>query len=138
LFGFRFVQAPDVLQGAPILWVDDHPENNTIERDILYSFGMSVDIALSTKEAVSMLMEKNDSGQRYHVIISDMGREGKHNEGKRFLAKIRKEYPLDVPVIFYIGKYDPKQGIPPYAFGMTNHPDHLLHYIMDALERQRG
>jgi hypothetical protein len=87
----RAQRTADVLQGARILWVDDHPENNTIERDILYSFGMSVDIALSTKEAVSMLMEKNDSGQRYHVIISDMGREGKHNEGKRFLVKIRKE-----------------------------------------------
>jgi CheY-like chemotaxis protein len=138
LISKRAQRTADVLQGAHILWVDDHPENNTIERNILDSFGISVDIARSTKEAVSMLTKKNDSGQRYEVIISDMGREGKHNEGKRFLIKIRKEYEMDVPVIFYIGDYHPKQGIPPYAFGMTNRPDDLLHYIMDALERQRG
>jgi CheY-like chemotaxis protein len=128
----------DVLQGAHILWVDDHPENNIAECKILDDLAISVTIARSTDEAISILLKKNESGQQYDVIISDMGRGINPNEGVRFLKKIRKEHKIDVPVIFYAGKYDPGRGIPPYAFGMTNRPDHLLHYIMDALERQRS
>ncbi len=129
----------EVLQGAHILWVDDHPENNIAERNILgSSFEMYVDIALSTDKAILMLQEKNKSGEHYDVVISDMERDGKHKEGEQLLKMMRKKHKMDVPVIFYVGKYDPKKGIPPYAFGMTSRPDHLLHYIMDALERQRS
>lgn len=135
----RAKRIADVLQGAHILWVDDHPENNIAERKILDSFGMSVDIARSTNEAILKLtQEKSDTGQRYDVIISDMGRGLKRDEGKQFLTRIRRDHKIDVPVIYYVGKYNPKDGVPPYAFGMTNRPEQLLLYIMDALERQRS
>ena len=41
------------------------------------------------------------------------------------------------PVIFYIGIFDPKLGIPGGAFGITNRPDELLHLVLDALERKK-
>jgi CheY-like chemotaxis protein len=128
----------DVLQGAYILWVDDHPENFTAELNIFRSLGIFVDIARSTNEAVSMLHAKKDVGQPYNVIISDTKREGKDDEGKEFLISIREKWKIDTPTIFYIGDLDPSRGTPAYAFGITTRPDHLLHYVMDALERQRG
>jgi CheY-like chemotaxis protein len=146
LISKRAQRTADVLQGAHILWVDDHPENNTNERNILYSFGMLVDLADSTDKAMSMLKTKKNGRQRYDVIISDMKRvekgEDKPQAGEELLRRIKEKAEefniIDIPVIFYAGGFDRRRGIPPYAFGMTNRPDDLLHYIMDVLERQRG
>jgi hypothetical protein len=39
------------------------------------------------------------------------------------------------PLIFYVRKLDP--GTPKFAFGITNRPDHLLHYVVDVVARWR-
>lgn len=121
-----------VLHGARILWVDDIPENNTYERRILLSLGIFVDLVTTSTEALSKLSQKN-----YDAVISDMDRDGVPDEGLRFLAKMRKRN-LYRPTIFYIGRFDPDRGIPPHAFGMTDRPDHLLHLVLDVLERERS
>lgn len=120
-----------ILQGSQILWVDDNPDNNLYERRILRSFGIFVDLARSTDEALTMLTQT-----KYDVIISDMNREGIEDEGLRFLNKTIQRG-LHRYTIFYAARFDPSKGIPPYAFGMTNRPDHLIHYILDALEREK-
>jgi hypothetical protein len=38
-----------------------------------------------------------------------------------------------LPIIFYIGRYDPTAGTPAGAFGITNRPDQLIHLAIDAL-----
>jgi TIR domain len=52
-----------------ILWVDDRPGNNVLERQSLRQYGFEFDLAQSTLEALDSLR-----GRRFDLIISDMGR----------------------------------------------------------------
>lgn len=120
------------LQGANVLWVDDNPDNNLYLRRTLVTLGIRVDIARSTSEALSALSKVD-----YDLIISDMKRGNVEDEGVRFLNEIRRRR-VTTTLVFYAAGYDPARGIPPYAFGMTNRYDELLHYVMDVLETVRG
>ena len=53
--------------------------------------------------------------------------------GLSMLEGLRKSHP-DLPVIFYVGEVDRARGVPPFAFGLTNLPNELLHLI-PLLER---
>jgi CheY-like chemotaxis protein len=128
----RASRVASILQEAQILWVDDNPDNNIYERRMLRSLGIFIDLARSTQEALSMLQHTE-----YDVVISDMEREGVPDEGIRFLNEMRSRG-LYRWTIFYVASYEESRGVPPFAFGMTNRPDHLLHYIMDILERERS
>ncbi|HLF86109.1 MAG TPA: response regulator [Nitrospiria bacterium] len=121
-----------ILEGAQILWVDDNPENNIQETSILRSFGIIVDQAESTENALHMLGKK-----KYDAIISDMARNGVSDEGLRFVAEMRKR-DMHQRTIFYVGLFFESERLPAGAFAITNRPDHLLHYVLDALERARG
>lgn len=120
-----------VLQGAQILWVDDRPSNNLYERHLLRSLGVFVDLARSTEEALEMLQDTY-----YDAVISDMGRVGVQDEGLRLLTEIRKQEVCPL-LIFYTWGIDESRGTPAYAFGITDRPNDLLHYIIDVLERER-
>lgn len=128
----RAQRATSILQGARVLWVDDNPDNNIYERAVLRSLGMSVDVATTSSEALSMLSQRG-----YDTVISDMNRDGVADEGLKFLTEMR-ERGLNRRTIFYIGRVDRDRGAPPYAFGMTDRPDELLHLVLDVLERERS
>lgn len=87
--------AAEVLRGAQILWVDDHPSNNLNERQILRAYGVFIDLARSSEEALAMLEET-----RYDQIVSDMGRQGIKDEGLRFLEETQHSKHMR-PLIFY-------------------------------------
>ena len=53
----RAHRAAPMLRGARVLWVDDHPENNTYERQAMLALGAFVDIAKSSTEARSMMSQ---------------------------------------------------------------------------------
>lgn len=127
----RAEKVVSVLQGAQILWVDDNPDNNIYLRKIMRSLGIFVDTARSTTEGISMLQQT-----QYDVVISDMKRDGNPNEGIEFLDEMLL-HNLYRWTIFYTGELDFSKGTPAYAFGITNRPDYLLHYVMDILERER-
>ncbi len=127
----RALQHQNVLSGAQLLWVDDHPENNLNERKMFKELNIEVDIAKSTDEALQMLKHA-----RYDLILSDMARYDDPADGLDFLKQFRKT-DAKTPVIFYIGTIDPKKGVPAKAFGITNRPDELLHLVLDALERKK-
>ena len=123
--------AAELLRGAQVLWVDDHPINNLNERQILRSYGVFIDLARSTEEALDMLQ-----AIRYDLIVSDMGRQGIKDEGLRLLETIpRITQPR--PLIFYTIYSPEMRQRTSTAFAMTNRPDQLLHYIIDVLERER-
>ena len=121
----------EVFRKAQILWVDDYPENNRNELRMFHQLKAEIDTAKSTNEALRILRNHN-----YDLVISDMARGKKAAEGLEFLRKLRRD-DKNTPVIFYIGVIDPKKGVPPQAFGITNRPDELLHLILDALERKK-
>lgn len=119
-----------VLDGARILWVDDHPENNTWERALLGAFSVSVTCVSDTASALKSLQ-----AQDCDVIISDMGRSGVRDEGARALSALKAVRPA-TPVIFYTFGSNASVA-PANAFGITTRPDDLLHLILDCLERRR-
>jgi CheY-like chemotaxis protein len=127
----RRVQAvlPALQPGAQILWVDDHPENNTNERRMLQALRIFVDEARSTDQAMALLERAH-----YDLVISDMERNGNKEAGIELLSKMRE---IDTTVILYVGLKDPSKGAPPGAFALCVRPDELLHYILDVLERRR-
>jgi CheY-like chemotaxis protein len=120
------------LQRARILWVDDSPENNFNEIKMLHQLRSDVETAKSTEEALALIEEKKD----FDIVLSDLKRGEDAGAGLAMLATLRQSHPT-LPVIFYVGEFDPARGVPPFAFGLTNRPDELLHLILDVLARRK-
>jgi len=118
------------LDGASVLWVDDVPANNAYERQVLTQFNMRVDLATSTEEALAKVRHS-----AYDVILSDMARETP-DAGLVLLRRLR-EAGCRTEVVFHVGELDTKRPTPLGAFGITNQPEPLLHYVFDVLERRR-
>ncbi len=120
-----------ILRFAQILWVDDNPQNNIYEREVLQILGSNVDVATSSEEGLLALQSKV-----YDLVVSDMSRDNNPKEGLTMLEEMRNSrFPQQV--IFYVGHVDSKKGTPEGSFGITRRPDELLHLIMDILERTR-
>lgn len=128
----RVKQHLELFREVRVLWIDDVPDSLRNERKMLQRLQMDIDLAPSSAAAEKMLQE-ND----YDLILSDMARHGDNTAGLQFLEKYAQR-PKRVPFIFYVGTLDPTKGVPPYAFGITNRPDELLHLILDALERVKA
>ena len=118
------------LVGAKILWVDDHPGNNSNEKRTLEDFGLQVDQVRSTTEALNRLL-----GRPFDLILSDMDRDGDSNAGMELLTALRSSG-CPIPLVFYVGKVDPTRGVPAGAFGIADEPEPLIHLVLDVLERQ--
>lgn len=118
-----------LLRKASVLWVDDNPGRVDPERRMLNALGVSVDIALTDDEALTKL-----SRRRYDCVISDIYRGERAESGieltRRMSGATRRW------LVYYIGDFDPGLGTPAYALGITNRPDHLPHYVLDAIERE--
>jgi CheY-like chemotaxis protein len=136
----RAYKVRDVLRGARLLWVDDNPASNEPLVEMLHGFGVVVDSAISTDEALTLARR-----HRYDVIVSDIERDGNAEAGLEMRADMEANG-TSRWTIFYVqqlrtatlagGKYEHAM-VPPGAFAITNRPDHLLHYIIDVLERER-
>jgi CheY-like chemotaxis protein len=126
----RLKRVKDVVKGAKVLWVDDHPEWNSWEIAFLESMGARVRTVETTKSALALV------GRSFDILLSDIAREGKESAGVDAMPKLKSAAP-ETPVIFYIGQA-PKRGVPVGAFGITNRPDELFHLILDVLERKRS
>jgi|GEM_PF-5792586 len=113
-----------------ILWLDDNPDWSQYEINLLESLGVEMTSALSSAAGKQLL-----ENEAIDLIISDIRREGKINEGIAFLSRLAGTA-LFRPTIFYLGEFDPELGAPPHAFGITNWPSELLHLVMDAMERK--
>ena len=68
-----------------VLWVDDAPGNNLLERKAFEAFGVTFCVALSTVAALGLLRK-----HQFAAIISDMGREEGRREGYKLLESIRR------------------------------------------------
>ncbi len=90
------------LNDIRILWVDDFPSNNAFIVDRLEMHGISIDISLSTEDAI----KKFTIGD-HDIVISDLGRleNGIDNPfaGLELLQAIRRVN-KDVPVAIFAGQ----------------------------------
>jgi DNA-binding NtrC family response regulator len=127
----RAQRAAPRLAGLRILWVDDSPQQNAQERRVFRA--MNIDVAAVEEHSDALdLLARGD----FDIVISDMRRDEDDQAGVAFLEEMRALGFMQ-PVIFYIGRLDPGMGVPPYAFGITNRPDELLHYVVEIAERRR-
>ena len=121
------------IRGQKVLWLDDRPENNSDEIDLLQKLG--IDVTCVTTDASALEVLRNASPE-FDIMLSDIDRAGSDRAGVDFLQTLRKEN-LGIPVIFYVSKLDIGRPNPATSFGITNRPDELLHLIIDAFERAR-
>lgn len=124
----RAREAWPLLQGAEVLWVDDDTSGNRSERRMLQALGVMIDTVTTNRAALDML-----ELHRYDMVVSDI----KRSDGESGLA-LAQEIALSrhpTPLIFYVTSLEP--GTPAHAFGITNRPDDLLHYVIDVLARWR-
>lgn len=113
-----------------ILWVDDHPENNTYERQAFEALGIHIVLALSTEEALHIL-----SMSRFAAVISDMGRHEGPREGYVLLDQIRKRGD-QTPLFFYASSNAPEHKRETYEHGgqgCTNEPKELFAMVTRSL-----
>ncbi|MGK5026113.1 response regulator [Janthinobacterium sp. RB2R34] len=98
LAGLPTAQKP----AAHVLWLDDHPGNNTLLVEQLARNNIQVDLAQSLAQA-QVLLQKN----RYGLLITDMARleGGRHakNAGVRTVREVRLAMP-DLPIVVYCSK----------------------------------
>lgn len=117
-----------LLHGREILWVDDVPSNNRYESRMFQAMGASVTFAASTDEALDILRRGT-----FHLILSDMGRNGVPDEGERMLTRLR-QLKIGTPVIFYTS--DASRRVPDGAQGIADQPQDLALRVLDVLSAQ--
>lgn len=85
------LDAPPLVKGEPadsigrVLWVDDHPQNNTDERGFLERRRIAVYEVTTTTEALELL-----AMYKYRAVISDMNRNGKPLDGLTLVKAMRR------------------------------------------------
>ena len=98
LAGMPTAQKPASL----VLWLDDHPRNNTLLVEQLERENIKVDLAVSTRQALAMLQHK-----RYALLITDMARaeNGRRikDAGVRTVREVRQAQP-GLPIVVYCSK----------------------------------
>lgn len=118
------------LQGSRILWVDDRPDNNLLERKALEALGIEIDLSTSTTDAIEQIGRRS-----YDLIISDMGRPPDSRAGYTLLDSLR-EAGDSTPFIIYASSRAPeyvKESRQHGAIGTTNSPQELISMVTKAL-----
>jgi len=116
--------------GSRILWVDDHPQNNVLERRSLEVIGIKFDLSTSTDDALSRL-----ATTAFDAVISDMGRPPDARAGYTLLDAMRKQG-IQIPFIIYASSNAPEhkeEARRHGALGSTNRPDELFIMVLAAL-----
>lgn len=126
----RAEQVGNVLRGARVLWVDDHPENNAWERELLRSLGVVVVPVESTRSALACL-----EAEPFDVVLSDINRDHESDNGIDGAMQIHRMVPT-LPIVFYTQNLTSPRILEP-ASGITTEPNELIHLILDRLERVR-
>lgn len=113
-----------------VLWVDDRPDNNIIERHSMAAYNIDFVLAQSTGQALAELRK-----QQFDAIISDMGRPQDSRAGYTLLEAVRGSGD-QTPYFIYAVSRDPahvREARSRGAQGTTNMGDELLQMLLHAL-----
>ncbi len=119
---------PGKIAGATVVWVDDHPDWNLMERQILRSLSIDVIPVLSNDEAVGVV-----TGQPIALVISDIDH-GTGEPGDRLPARLRA-VGIDVPVVLYVGAVDRERGTPTGVASIQDDPALLVRDVLNLLSK---
>lgn len=92
---------------------------------------MSVDIAVSTSEALDLLRRRG-----HDLIITDMRRGADDRAGLKLLDEI-SGVASATPVVLFAAAFDPTDGVDPRLFAWTTDVDEVVHLVIDVMERRR-
>ncbi|MGE0421348.1 MAG: hypothetical protein AB7O88_03745 [Reyranellaceae bacterium] len=120
------------LAGSKLLWVDEHPQNNTKEIEVLKRFGVDITLSRTSADALTRL-----DNEHFAVVVSNMGRGGIAEAGF-LLANDVSQHPNRAPVVIYTSAAHVQKLRPPAIFGLTDKPNEFFNLIVDAMERQGG
>ncbi len=115
--------------GKKILWVDDHPEGNTMEAEAFEAAGITVILATSNKEAIIKF-----KGTEFDLIISDIARDD-HESGidlPKIICEDRNRVP---PIIYYTGQVNNQRT--PDGYPVVNKPSELFQLTGDILRLRK-
>jgi hypothetical protein len=119
-----------VRNNSVVLWVDDRPDNNRIERMSMAPYGIEFVITTTTDEALSKLR-----GRKFDAVISDMGRPGDAEAGLTLLEAMRKRGDQTACFFYTTPKSSAftKNVINRGAQGVTYRGDQLLDMLLQQL-----
>ncbi|MFH8349244.1 P-loop NTPase fold protein [Streptomyces sp. NPDC018045] len=98
--------------GRTILWVDDHPENNTALAAWCRHRGATVECAEDSRTADAAIADRTPS-----LIISDIARGTDDRAGFLHVEALRREERYTGPVVFYAGRVTPSRQEAARALG---------------------
>jgi CheY-like chemotaxis protein len=142
----RVERNADLIARASVLWVDDHPENNTSIVDLLQHYGATVETPRTNLDALALM-----ATSRFDAIVSDVARddEGPDSQlkGVELAQQIFERYRRKT--ILFTARFDPTtlpgateaerlvlaRTLHQVLVGRTNRFDEVLHLIIDELER---
>ena len=113
-----------------VLWVDDRPDNNVIERRSMAAYNIDFVLAKSTGQALAELRK-----QPFDAIISDMGRPPDSRAGYTLLEAVRGSGD-QTPYFIYAGSRAPahvREARSLGAQGTTNMSAELLQMLLQAV-----
>jgi len=96
-----------------VLWVDDNPTNNLLEKRALEMFGLCFVQAKSTNDALRLL---NANPGKFSVVISDFHRPQDSKSGYGLLDEMKKRN-SQIPFIFYAFSFTEDQVLEAKARG---------------------
>jgi CheY-like chemotaxis protein len=117
-------------RGSRVLWVDDRPGNNVLERRSLEVIGIEFDLSTSTEDALNRLATTS-----YDAVVSDMERPPDTRAGYTLLDTMRHRG-IKTPFIIYAGSNAPEhkdEAKRHGAMGSTNRADELFALVLSAL-----
>jgi CheY-like chemotaxis protein len=126
LHAFKILSArlEPLVRGRGVVWIDDKPDGNRHEVELLRKLGVQVDQVRSTARALARLREPS---MPIDVVIANWTR-ADAVAGADVVAALR-DAGYAVPVMFYVGDASPERkaaAAAAGAVGLTNAPDELL------------
>jgi CheY-like chemotaxis protein len=92
-----------------VLWVDDHPENNVAEMDLLRRRGVLIDVAATNAGAIQLAQWRS-----YNLVISDIGRNNNEpaKAGLELPGELDKALEGNRPFVIFYTSSSQDTGIP--------------------------
>lgn len=112
--------------GSTVVWVDDNPEWNLAERQILRALAINVLPVLTNDEAIAVVNKLPVA-----LVISDIDH-GDDEPGDTLPGRL-SALGLEVPIVFYVDALDPDRGPPPGATSIQSEPALLVRDVLNVL-----
>lgn len=135
----------DLRDPARVLWVDDRPDNNRVERGLLAQLQIEVQCVTNSADALAALAQAAQDGEAFNLVISDWSRPADGARAGLDLLRRMRVGGLRLPFVLYHGEFDDRkrsqrddEARAAGALGEAVMPAGLLALVQDGLTRGRS